>query len=130
MTTYADRFIRPMQDAEKVKKEGKKYDMGKLRFDLLPPDGMKELVKIFTIGASKYGDRNWEKGMNWGRVLAAAKRHINDWELGEQFDPETGLPHLFHAVCNLMFLGTYELRGVGHDDLPLHTKEEEHGKDV
>ena len=100
--------------------EGTKFDLGKLRYDLLAPDAIQALVGVLTYGANKYADRNWEKGIKYGRVLAALRRHIASWEMGESYDPETGYHHLAHAMCCLMFLLTYELRGMEEwNDLPI-----------
>ena len=95
---------------------GKKWDAGKLRYDLLPPDALAEVVQIFTDGAAKYGDRNWEQGMSWSRPFAAAMRHLWAWWKGEDTDPESGRPHLAHAACNVLFLLAYQRRGDGADD--------------
>jgi hypothetical protein len=38
---------------------------------------------------------------------------------GEDNDPETGLSHLAHAMCCVMFLLSYHLRKVGTDDRPI-----------
>lgn len=96
--------------------EGKKHDEDKLRFDLIPPEAMEALADILTIGAKKYGDRNWEKGMRWGKISAAFGRHLTRWQLGEELDPEDQRPHLDHALCNIVFLVTYAKRGIGTDD--------------
>ena len=103
--------------------EGRKNDDGKLRMDLIPPEALEELAKVLTWGASKYSDKNWELGLRWGRVLGAALRHIIAWMKGEIHDPETGLSHLSHALCNLAFLVTYEQRKMeGFNDV--HRKTE------
>lgn len=103
------------------KNQGRKDDDGKLRFDLLPPDGIRELVAVYTFGAKLYGDRNWEQGINYSRLLAAAKRHINAYEHHLTFDEESNLHHLAHAVWELMSIMCYDLRGMGDqfNDLPL-----------
>lgn len=99
--------------------EGRKDDEGKLRFDLLPVDALAEVTDVFTEGASKYGDRNWEAGMRWGRVFSAAMRHLWAFWWGEELDAETGRHHLAHAACCVLFLLAYALRGnVGVDDRP------------
>jgi len=97
---------------------GDKHDLGKLRYDLVAPEGLKGLVEVLTFGATKYADRNWEKGLAWGRVFAALMRHMWAWWNGESIDPETGLSHLHHAACNIHFLQTYETRHTGTDDRP------------
>lgn len=94
---------------------GVKFDEGKARFDLLPPDALTQVARIFTFGATKYADRNWEKGMDWGRVYAAQQRHMNAFWGGEMYDPETGMMHTAHATFGSLVLCTYSLRGIGTD---------------
>jgi hypothetical protein len=101
-----------------LSKEGAKYDTGKPRYDLLAPEFLDGVSRILAFGAAKYKDRNWELGMKWGRPFAAAMRHLWSWMGGEKIDPESGMPHLWHAGCNIMFLTAYEARGVGEDDRP------------
>jgi len=84
---------------------GKKYDEGKLRWDLLPLEPIEDIVRILTMGTSKYGDDNWQRLENGvERYYAAMMRHITAWRKGEELDKESGLPHLHHAMCNLMFI--------------------------
>ena len=97
--------------------EATKYDDGKLRMDLIPPEPLRAMAEILTLGTKKYGDRNWEKGMDWGRVYGAMLRHLVAHLEGEEHDSESHKPHLYHALCNLMFLVTYYMRGVGHNDI-------------
>lgn len=103
--------------------EGVKFDEEKIRYDLIPPEFEKAVAEVLTFGAKKYGDRNWEKGFNWGRAYAALRRHLNAWNSGEKNDPETGLSHLHHAACNMAFLVTFEERNIGTDDRPVISRE-------
>lgn len=96
---------------------GLRYDAGKPRTDLLPPDGLLELAQLYTIGAVKYGDRNWERGMPWSKVLGPLLRHLLRWMVGQARDPETGLSHMTHVAWNALALVVYELRGIGTDDI-------------
>lgn len=99
--------------------EAKKYDEGKPRWDLLPPEGLSAVARIFTYGAAKYADRNWESGIKYGRVFAAAMRHLWAWWSGQRTDGESGEPHLAHAATCILFLLTYEARERGDlDDRP------------
>lgn len=104
--------------------QGTKADGGKLRWDLMPFEALGEITKVMTFGAVKYEDRNWEKGILYGRVYAALMRHLEAWWNARLWrasgnDPETGLSHLAHAGCCLLFLLTYELRGMKKfDDRP------------
>lgn len=97
-------------------KGAKKFDQQKARMDLLPTDAITEIAKVLTFGAEKYGERNWELGMSWGRCYAACLRHLFAWWSGEDKDPESGLSHLGHAGCCLLFMLAFHLREVGEDD--------------
>ncbi len=98
--------------------EGRKDDQGKLPWNLLPPDAIDEVLRVLSVGAERYGDRNWERGMSWSRPFAALMRHMWAWWRGQDKDPDTGLSHLAHAGCNILFLLAYERRNAGHDDRP------------
>lgn len=103
-----------------LKTEGVKNDAGKLPYHLLPSDAVEEILKVLEFGAKKYSARNWELGMDWERPFAALMRHMWSWWRRENNgkDPETGLSHLAHAGCCLLFLLSYELRAVGKDTRP------------
>ena len=97
---------------------GRKDDDGKVPLDLLAPEFLYGTAEVLKFGAQKYEAYNWAKGMKWSRVFAALMRHMWKWWSGEKLDPETGLSHLWHASCCLMFLVAYEERGTGDDDRP------------
>ena len=88
--------------------EGAKHDKGKTRLSLISPDAEWALGMVLTFGAKKYDDWNWAKGISYGRVYDALRRHLNAWMGGEELDPESGLPHVDHALCGAMFLSHYE----------------------
>jgi hypothetical protein len=99
--------------------EGVKFDQGKARYDLIPPEVEEAIAQVLSFGAAKYGDRNWEAGMDWGRVYAAMRRHMGAWwRRLEDNDPESGMPHLWHAAACIAFLVAFEARGEGNDDRP------------
>ena len=85
---------------------------------LLDSSFLKEVARVLAAGADKYSTDNWKKGMDWGRLFSAAQRHQWDWwdsDNSEVYDRESGLHHLAHAACNLMFLYWYELNKEGVD---------------
>ena len=89
---------------------GIKHDQGKPRFDLIPALAESEIAKVLAYGAEKYSAENWRFVENAGsRYLAAAKRHINQWQQGEEIDKESNLHHLAHAITGLMFILELEL---------------------
>jgi len=104
--------------------EGVKFDQDKPRYDLIPPEIEEAIAKVLTFGAGKYGSRNWELGMAWGRPYAALRRHMAAWWSGEDKDPETGMPHTWHAACCIAFIVSFEARGIGTDDRPTATHTE------
>jgi hypothetical protein len=99
---------------------GRKDDTGKLPLELLPTDSIEAIAEILDFGAKKYAPRNWEKGMEWGRVYGACMRHLFAWWTKRDggLDPDTGKSHLWHAGCCILFLIAYERRGVGTDNRP------------
>jgi hypothetical protein len=98
--------------------EAHKDDGKKAPWHLLPFDALRGIVAVLGFGAGKYGERNWEQGMAWSRPYAALLRHVTAWFEGEAKDPETGMSHLWHAGCCILFLIAYEIRGIGTDDRP------------
>lgn len=87
------------------KDKGKKYDDNKPKWNLMPFHAADEVVKVLTYGAKKYGPDNWRKVEDLdSRYLAAALRHISAYAKGEEYDSESDLSHLSHAICSLMFL--------------------------
>lgn len=106
-------------DKEIERHQGTKHDQGKLPWHLLPYDVIEEVVAVLQHGAVKYGERNWEKGFDWSRLFSASQRHLKSfWQDKENDDLETGLSHLAHALCMIMFLLAHKRRGLGKDDRP------------
>lgn len=98
--------------------KGLRFNDGKTRHDLFEPYAIEELARVFTKGAEKYAPRNWEKGMAWSKVLASLKRHLNQFERGEDFDKETELLHIAHVAWNAMALTSYYKIYPEGDDRP------------
>lgn len=88
---------------------GVKLDAGKPPMDLLDGLALEEVGRVLDFGATKYAPNNWREGICKGRLLAAAIRHIYASARGETKDPESGLSHLAHAMCCLMFALHFEL---------------------
>ena len=59
-------------------------------------------------GAKKYARGNWMRGMSWNEVLDSMKRHIAAIEMGEDIDPDSGLPHIDHIACGAAFFSWYQ----------------------
>lgn len=100
--------------------QGHKDDDGKAPFFYLPWEALEEVAFVMQYGARKYAPGNYRKGMKSSRLFSACVRHIVDWWKGEQKDPETGRPHLAHAVCCLLMLIESELIETVEDDRYAH----------
>lgn len=86
---------------------GVKFDGNKNQVHLIPGECIWEIGKVFTFGAKKYGIGNWQNGMSWQKIIAAARRHLLAIEMGEDFDPESKLYHVAHLAANAIMLLWY-----------------------
>lgn len=82
---------------------GQKHDAGKPPMDLLDRTALEETARVLAFGAKKYAAHQWRQGLSVTRTCAAAIRHLYQFLDGETLDAETGLNHLAHAMCEVMF---------------------------
>lgn len=83
-----------------MSEHGDRFNTGKLRYDLVSPIAMRWLAEVYTHGATKYADRNWEKGLPLMSIFASLQRHVWAWAQGQDLDTESGLPHMAHVMWN------------------------------
>jgi hypothetical protein len=89
-------------------------DTGKGRYDLISPFALRRLAIWYELGAKKYDDRNWEKGMPFSRYINSAKRHIDKYLMGMEDED-----HLAAAAWNIFAIMHHqELCQFELDDLP------------
>ncbi len=81
-----------------------RYDEGKTDWSLMPFEAVEEINKVLEFGAKKYAPNNWKKGFPVNKVLNSCLRHLFSYMRGEKVDPESGLSHISHAACNLLFI--------------------------
>lgn len=95
---------------------------GKPRFSLITPFGLERVAWIYTEGAKKYGDNNWQKGIPFSRYLDSAERHLMMFKQGH-LDED----HIAQAVWNLLAIMHHQAVGpAGLDDLPQYDLEYDH----
>lgn len=82
---------------------GIKFDNEKPDYSLVPFGALDEVVKVLTYGAKKYDRHNWQH-VDDIRYQAALMRHFSAYMQGEANDPETGISHLAHMGCSVLFL--------------------------
>lgn len=98
---------------KKNKNVGDKFDKRKkARWDCVPFEVLEGLAEVMGYGAEKYSenpnDPNWikvEDGYN--RYFAALMRHLVADRKGEYIDPESGFPHMSHAMFNVVCLSHF-----------------------
>jgi hypothetical protein len=105
---------------------GLRYNKGKNRMDLTPPEWEWALADVTTQGSKKYDERNWEQGMKWSTMIGCMKRHLNKFLAGQRYDGDkfdkekgtTGCHELAMVAWNALALMSYDLRDIGTNDLP------------
>lgn len=86
--------------------QSKKKDGGKALMHLLPwTELARDVVPVLEYGLGKYSEGGWRSVDNARkRYLNAALRHLAAYADGERLDPESGLHHVAHAACSVLFL--------------------------
>ena len=95
---------------------GLRYNEDKLQWGLVDFDALESMVRVLEHGAEKYDAWNWKKGLPYVSVTESMLRHIYAFLRGEDIDPESGLPHTGHIMCNAMFLDYYAQHCKDMDD--------------
>ena len=68
-------------------------------------------------GALKYGRSNWRAvGVRASIYYDALDRHMTAWFEGEDIDPDSGLPHLSHALATIAIIVDAIAADRFHDD--------------
>lgn len=94
-----------------MKEIGDRKNLNKLKWSLVSYKALEPMVEVLMFGAKKYSANNWKKGLKYTETLESMQRHINSFLEGEDIDPESGLPHVGHILCNAQFLSyMYQFR--------------------
>jgi len=95
------------------------FGIKKPSMHLIPGTALMYLAKVMALGAAKYGAHNWRDQPVAATVyVSAALRHIYQWLDGEDIDPESGAPHLAHAMADMAILLDALASGTLIDDRP------------
>lgn len=108
-TPNAHKFMLTEEQERQLKETAVKFDNDKVDWMILPYDAIEEIIKVMEFGARKYARGNFAsgEGLEYTRVLNSLMRHILAFSRGEDLDPETGISHMAHAGCNVLFLLHY-----------------------
>jgi len=100
-----EEYMASLSIPDEVKTKGLKLDDGKLNWSLMPFGALQEVVKVLEFGSKKYAPNNWQYVDNADeRYWNAAMRHLIAYKTESANDSETGLSHLAHAICCMLFL--------------------------
>lgn len=92
----------------------KKFDQGKMIYRPLMRGlvlAVEAVSAILNYGAQKYEEDSWQSVPDGRkRYEDAFYRHQIERNKGQTYDDESGLPHLAHMICNLMFLLWFEIQ--------------------
>jgi len=89
----------------------------KLPLHLVPRTSIYYCCLALLDGALKYGRTNWRKaGVRASIYYDACNRHLDRWFEGEIIDPDSGLPHLAHAIACITILIDATEKGNLKDD--------------
>lgn len=98
---------------------GRSGSVAKGTLGWFPVSAFEPVVRVLEFGAKKYAKGNWAKGMSWSVCFTCTMSHLGKAFQGAENDAESGLPHLAHALCNMLFLlGYRDLYPEGDDRLP------------
>lgn len=80
-----------------------RFNIGKLRWDLIDWESVEEMLKVLESGAIKYDQNNWKKGLHREETLESTQRHLIELFKKRELDSESTLHHMGHIMCNAMF---------------------------
>ena len=80
--------------------------MSNVRYDLIPVQGITEVSKTLTEKLNRHEVNEWKYGISWTRILSSLKKHLTEFELGNDYTEE-GLLHMAEVAANALILCEY-----------------------
>jgi hypothetical protein len=97
-------------------KDAVSIDKAPLR-SVVPMRVLAEVAVALLEGALKYGRFNWrDAGVRASVYQDAVGRHLDAWQEGQDYDPDSGLSHITKAIAGLVILRDSMLEGNWTDD--------------
>lgn len=75
----------------------------KIRYDLVPQRGLNEVNRVLTSKLDEHKINEWRKGLPWSDAISVLKRHLSEFELGNDYD-ENGMLHIAHVASQALLL--------------------------
>lgn len=74
-----------------------------IRYDLVPQRGLNEVNKVLTSKLEEHQINEWRKGLQWSDAISILKRHLSEFELGNDYD-EKGMLHIASVASQALLL--------------------------
>lgn len=87
-----------------MSEQADRFNSGKPQWSIIDFESLEPMVRVLEYGTKKYSRNNWKKGLPVTEIIDSLMRHTISLLNGEDNDQESGLPHVGHMFCNVMFL--------------------------
>ena len=102
--TYILSIVEDELNADYKEEHADRFNDGKPQWSMVDFKSLVDMVRVLEFGAKKYSRDNWKKGLKTTEIVDSMLRHIYAYLDGEDVDPESGINHTGHIMCNAMFL--------------------------
>lgn len=99
-----------------------KNHISSVRYDLVPQRGLNEVNKVLTSKLDTYEINEWRHGLKWSDAISILKKHLSEFELGNDYD-ENGLLNIAHVASQALLIAEmYSCYPQGDDRVigPMH----------
>lgn len=77
-----------------------------MRYDLIPPQGLQEVHKVLSEKLEKYSKNEWKLGLSWTDVLSHLKKHLLEFETGNDYT-KSGCLNIAEVASDALILAEY-----------------------
>lgn len=101
-----DTFLANLKEVEQNKtvKMSQRHNSGKTQVREVDPAFILGIGEVLTKSREKYDAFNWQNPTKLSTPYESLFRHLMAFQMGEDFDKESGKHHLLHCATNLMFM--------------------------
>jgi hypothetical protein len=103
MTRMAENLKQDLESKKKVQ-TALRFNSGKTQTREVYPAFIMGIAEVLTKSRDKYPSFNWCKPTKLSTPYESLMRHLMAFQMGEDFDVESGKHHLLHCATNLMFM--------------------------
>ena len=87
----------------------------KIRYDLVPQQGLNEVNKVLTQKLESHKINEWRQGLNWTDAISVLKKHLSEFEMGNDYDENGNLNIASVASQALLIAEMYHCYPQGDD---------------